>query len=135
MKPKIFEKINIPNNFKIISSVSSFEHIKNSNIVISYNSSTLIEALAARRIVIMPYFVKKIDWNRSLDIKGAVKIITKQSYFISYIEKAILSKTDLMKYYNNKNITKHRNRIIDKYFFNSDRKANLRMVNFLEKNI
>ncbi len=80
-KPRIFENIYIPKNFKIVSSASGFQHIKNSNVVISYNSSTLIEALAAKKIVLMPFFDKKIDWNRSLDVKGGVKVITKQSKF------------------------------------------------------
>jgi len=40
-----------------------------------------------------------------------------------------------MDFYKNQKVIKARNRVIDKYFFNSDGKADIRMVNFLEKKI
>ena len=135
IKPNIFERVKIPDNFKIISSASSFWHLKNSDVVISYNSSTLIEGLAAKKIVVMPYFSKKIDWNRSLDVRGAVKVTTNQHDFKKYIKKIVTSKKYLADFYKNKKIMRSRKRIIQKYFFNSDGKADIRMLNFLEKNI
>jgi len=135
IKPRIFKHVNIPKNFKIVSSASSFWHLKKSNVVISYNSSTLIEGLAAKKIVIMPDYSKKIDWNRSLNVKGAVKVITNQHVFEKYIKEIINSKINLMDFYKNQKVIKARNRVIDKYFFNSDGKADIRMVNFLEKKI
>lgn len=135
IKPHIFKHINIPENFKIVSSASSFWHLKKSDVVLSYNSSTLIEGLAAKKIVIMPVFSKKIDWNKSLDVKRAVKVITNQKVFEKYIKEIINSKINHIDFYKNQKVIKARNHVIDKYFFNSDGKADKRMVNFLEKNI
>ena len=83
----------------------------------------------------MPYFSKKIDWNRSLDVRGAVKVTTNQHDFKKYIKKIVTSKKYLADFYKNKKIMRSRKRIIQKYFFNSDGKADIRMLNFLEKNI
>ena len=62
-------------------------------------------------------------------------MITNQKVFEKYIKEIINSKINHIDFYKNQKVIKARNHVIDKYFFNSDGKADKRMVNFLEKNI
>ena len=130
--PKIFSKIETPKNFIISSSPTAYKFITNSNIVLSYNSSTLIEAMAAKKLVILPYFHGRIDWNKCIDVRGVANILKTENKFKIFIETFINDKKKFLKIYSEKSKRKARKRIIDKYFFNSDGNAGKRMINFLE---
>jgi hypothetical protein len=131
--PNFLGSLKLPINFNISSSPTAYKYIENSNIVLSYNSSTLIEGIAAKKLVILPFFDGPIDWRRCLNVKGAAKIILTRTKLKKYIESFINEHSKFNKIYSFKSTIRSRKKIIDKYFFNSDDKASKRMINFLEK--
>ena len=132
--PKILNKLELPKNFKCYASPTAYDFISSSNIVLSYNSSTLIEAMAAKKLVLLPFFDGKVDWNKCLNIKGGAKILYSKLEFKKYIESFINDHKKFYSLYNSRTKKKARKDIIDKYFFNSDGNAGERMIKFLEQN-
>ena len=88
--------------------------------------------MAAKKLVILPYFHGRIDWNKCIDVRGVANILKTENKFKIFIETFINDKKKFLKIYSEKSKRKARKRIIDKYFFNSDGNAGKRMINFLE---
>ena len=138
--PNRKEYVKLPENIKIHYFGVGHKLLKESKVVIAWNTTSILEAIAANRFVLLPYFHKK---NKSLKKEDEMLLnLKKQNYGYSennfsmkkkYSKKLdyfIKKKYDKNITYNNKYSLKHK--IINKII---DNQASLRLNNFIKKNL
>lgn len=126
------EYVNLPKNIKIKYDGIGHQLLKNSKVVIAWNTTAIIEAIAANRFILLPYFHK----NEKKFRKENELILNLKSENYGYSEEDFYEKLDFFvkkKYemtqiYNN-------NFSLDYYLGNKDNKADFRLDLFLKKNV
>ena len=79
IKSKIGDKFdkneyrNLPKNVKLITSGTGQKFLKNSKVVIGWNTTAIIEAIAANRFLLLPYFFKKNKLLKKIQLKLKLK--------------------------------------------------------------
>jgi len=123
---------NLPENIKILYTGVGHKFLKKSKIVIGWNTTAILEGIAANRFILMPYFFKK---NIKLKKKDELNLnLSKKSYahsekdFYDKLYYLTKKKYNINKTYNNQSSIKY-------YLGNSDNRAGLRLDRFLKKNI
>ena len=122
---------NLPKNVQIKKNGAGHEFLKNSKIVIAWNTTSLLEAIAANRFLLLPYFHKDKKFKKNYELNLKLK---KNNY--GYSENDFYNKLNLYidKKYNKNNI--FNNQYALKYYAgNHDNKADLRLNNFIVDNL
>ena len=110
---------------------SSNELIKNASLVISFNSTGILESLCSKKKVIVPNF----NFNNN---KFLQSFTLNLSDSVTYADNKIILKNEILKNINNQNtqsetFSKADREVIDRYIFNSDENASLRFSDTLNK--
>ena len=122
---------NLPKNIKIFNAGVGHGFLQNSKIVIGWNSTIVLEAIAANRFILLPYFHKK---NKFLSESELNFYLKKENY--GYTEKDFYKKlTYFMKRQYKKNKNYNNQKSLDYYLGNINNKAGLRLNNFLIENL
>ena len=125
------EYINLPKNMKVINFGTGHNFLKDSKIVIGWNTTSILEGIAANRFLLIPYFDIKHKNFKKTELKLRLK---KESYAISeidfYKKLSLLIKKNYKqnKIYNNTYSLKH-------HLGNLDNKAGLRLNKFIRDNL
>jgi len=125
------EYFNLPDNIKIIDHGAGHTLLKESKVVIGWNTTSVLEGIAANRFILIPYFHKK---NKSLK-QAELKLGLNKSCYVN-LEKNFTDKLSSLikkdykkdKIYNNLNSLNY-------HLGNYDSKAGLRLNRFLKKNL
>ena len=122
---------NLPENIKVIYEGAGHALLKDSKVVIGWNSTIILEAIAANRFILLPYFHKKnkILNKCELDFK-----LNKKNY--GYSEQDFYMKLQNFikeKYYSHKVNNDHRS--LEYYLGNSKNNAEKKLNKFIIKNI
>ena len=130
--PNKKEYSKLPDNVKIQYFGTGHKLLKDSKVVIAWNTTAILEAIAANRFVLLPYFHKK---NYNLKKKDELLLNLKtQNYgytkknFYEKLEFFIKKKYDKKFTYNNQYSLKY-------HLGNADNKAGLRLDKFIRKNL
>jgi len=125
---KMKQYFNLPKNIKIQTHGLGHDLLAKSKVVIGWNTTAILEAIAANRFILLPYFNKK-DKKLELSLK-----IKNQNYGFSeddfYKKLCIFVK----KKYKTNQINNSLNSL-NYYLGNKDNKAHLRLDRFIKKNI
>ena len=79
IKSKIGDKLdkneyrNLPKNIRLITSGTGQIFLKNSKVVIGWNTTAIMEAIAANRFLLLPYFFKKDNVSKKNELKLKLK--------------------------------------------------------------
>ncbi|MFL2891566.1 MAG: hypothetical protein ACJZ4B_02575 [Candidatus Pelagibacter sp.] len=120
---------NLPNNCSFEVQNPGHKYLKDSKVVICFNSTILFEAIMANREVIIPNFgIDRSKLNEFI-LKSPNKFADTKEYFFDMIDK------DLNKPYKVKNFSEEEKECVDFYLGNSDGKAGIRLKKFIEGNI
>lgn len=123
---------NYPKNIKIHRYGVGHNLLDNSKVVIGWNSTALMEGIAANRLILLPYFhSKKNTFKNEHELTLKLK---DENY--GYSEKDLYKKLDYLinkKY--NKNIIYNNQYSLKYYLGNEDNMANLRLDKFIKKNL
>lgn len=125
------EYFNLPKNIKIIDHGAGHTLLKESKIVIGYNTTSVLEAIAANRFILIPYFHKKNKFLKHAELKLGLNkscYVNLENDFINMLSSLIKKDYKKDKIYNNLNA-------LDYHLGNSDSKADLRLNKFLKKNL
>jgi len=127
-----FKYFKFPNNIKIYRFGVGHSLIKHSKVVIGWNTTAIIESIAANRFILIPYFhLKKNNLNKKYELILKLK---KKNY--GYSENDFYEKLNnlIFKKYNKKII--HNNLYsLKNYMGNEDNMANYRLNEFITKNL
>lgn len=137
IKTKIGDKFdkneyrNLPKNVKLITSGTGQKFLKNSKVVIGWNTTAIIEAIAANRFLLLPYFFKKNKLSKKIQLKLKLK---KNNYGFS--ENDFYKK---LYFFTKKNYKRKKiynsSYSLEYYLGNSDNNAGKRLNNFLKSNL
>ena len=137
IKSKIGDKLdkneykNLPKNIKLFTSGTGQIFLKNSKVVIGWNTTAILEGIAANRFMLLPYFFKKNKISKSIELKLNLK---KDNYGFS--ESDFYKKLD---FFNKKNYKKNKiynnSFSLEYYLGNSSNNAGQRLNNFLKNNL
>ncbi len=122
---------NLPKNIKIYKSGVGHVFLKDSKVVIGWNSTAILEAIAANRFILLPYFFKKNKFSQESELKLGLK---KENY--GYSENDFLKKLNFL--FNRKYVIRNKyNNLnsLDYYLGNSKNDAGLRLNKFLTNNL
>ena len=122
---------NLPNNIKLHYYGAGHQLLENSKIVIAWNTTAILEGIAANRFILLPYFDAKNDIKKENEL-----ILKLKNENYGYSENDFYEKLDffIKKKYQKKQI--YNNQYALKYHLgNADDKAHLRLNRFLIKNI
>lgn len=126
------EYFNLPKNIKIISHGAGHELLEDSKVVIAWNTTSIIEGIAANRFILLPYFHSK---NKNFKKENELKLkLRNENYgyseqdFYKKLETFIKRKYKINEKYNNQHSLKY-------YLGNQDNGSDLRLDKFLRKNI
>ena len=129
-----YTKINSNNikNLKIISNANTHQLIYESGLIMSFNSSTVVEAVALKKPVVVPLFDEADEFKGSL--------FKKHVYFKDYFNQFFIAKSKkdlelyLIKYLNNELPSiKINNDFIKYYIGEIDGNSTQRLINFISK--
>ena len=124
--------LHLPKNIKVHHSGTGHKLLENSKIIIAWNTTSILEGIASNRLILLPYFHKK-----SSNLKKRDELILKlKNKNYGYSENDFYKKNNyfvkkkyiINKVYNNQYSLKY-------YLGNEDNKANLRLNNFIQKNL
>ena len=105
--------------------------MKNSKVVIGWNTTAIIEAIAANRFLLLPYFFKKNKLSKKIQLKLKLK---KNNYGFS--ENDFYKK---LYFFTKKNYKRKKiynsSYSLEYYLGNSDNNAGKRLNNFLKSNL
>jgi hypothetical protein len=121
----------LPKNIKVYRVGAGHTFLKDAKVVIAWNTTSILEAMAANRFVLLPYFYKKTKLFRDTELKLGLK---KSSYGLNKDD--FYKKLNLfikMKY--NKNIINNNLQPLKYYLGNKDNKSGLRLNKFLKDNL
>ena len=123
--------VNLPKNINVIYSGAGHELLRDSKIVIGWNTTYILEAIAANRFILLPYFFKKNNLNQNKELNLNLK---KKNYGFN--------ETDFYKklnYFLNKdykiNITNNDHSALKYYLGNADNKAVIKLNKFIKNNL
>ena len=122
---------NLPNNIKLHYYGAGHQLLENSKIVIAWNTTAILEGIAANRFILLPYFDAKNNIKKENEL-----ILKLKNENYGYSENDFYEKLDffIKKKYQKKQI--YNNQYALKYHLgNADDKAHLRLNRFLIKNI
>ena len=137
IKTKIGEKINtneykdLPKNIRVFDKGTGHKYLKDSKVVIAWNTTAILEGMAENRFILLPYFGKKNKITNSIELQLNLK---KQSYGKN--ESDFYKKLDSFmkkKYYKNK--INNNLGTLNYYLGNADNKAGLRLSKFIKRNL
>lgn len=122
--------LNLPKNIEVIFGGVGHQLLKNSKVVIGWNTTSIMESMAANRFILLPYFhVNKKDFNIDNELLLKLK---KKNYgyspndFYNKLEYFVNLKYDKNKVYNNKYSLKY-------YLGDVDNHSNLKLNNFIKE--
>lgn len=130
--PNAKQYLNLPNNIRLQYFGVGHQFLEKSKVVIAWNTTAILEGIAANRFILLPYFHKKDDnYRKKNELK--IKLRNKNYGYSEYdFYKKLLS---FIKKNYNKN-TVYNNQYSLKYHLNNaDNKASLRLNKFFIKNI
>ena len=126
------EYLNLPNNIELKYFGPGHQLLEKSKVVIGWNTTAILEGIAANRFILIPYFHAK---NNNLQKDNELTLKLKNENF-GYSESDFYNKLD---FFMNKQYKKneiYNNQYSLKYHLgNDDNKASLRLDRFLSKNI
>ena len=137
IKSKIGDKLdkneyrNLPKNIRLITSGTGQIFLKNSKVVIGWNTTAIMEAIAANRFLLLPYFFKKDNVSKKNELKLKLKKNNygfSESDFYKKLNFFVKKKYKEKKIYNNLYSLEY-------YLGNSDNNAGKRLNNFLKSNL
>lgn len=126
------EYLNLPKNIKLKYFGPGHQLLENSKVIIAWNTTAVLEAIAANRFILIPYFkIKNKKFKKKYELKLKLRNVN-----YGYSEKDFYKKLDfyIKKIY--KKDKNNNNQYSLKYHLgNSDNKASLRLNRFLISNI
>jgi len=130
--PNTKQYLNLPKNIKIHYFGPGHKLLKDSKVIIAWNTTAILEAIAANRFILLPYFHKK---NYILKKKDEMLLnLKKQNY--GYSENNFYEKLNyFIKKKYDKNITYNNQYSLQYHLGNMDNQASLRLNNFIKKNL
>ena len=124
--------LKLPKNIKIKYYGTGHNLLKDSKVVIGWNTTAILEAIAANRFILLPYFHKK---NYNFRKQDELLLNLKQINY-GHSENDFIKKLDyLMSQKYNKKIIYNNQYSLKYYLGNADNKADLRLDRFIRKNI
>ena len=125
------EYLNLPDNIKIFHLGAGHTLLKESKVVIGWNTTSVLEGIAANRFILIPYFHKKNKFLKQAELKLGIN----KSCYVN-LEKNFTNKlSSLIKKDYKKNQNYHNLDALKYHLGNSDNKANLRLNRFIKKNL
>lgn len=128
---KLSEYKNLPRNMIIKKFGAGHEFLRNSKIVIGWNTTSILEGIAANRFVLIPYFYRKSRLFKLSELKLNLK---NKNY--GYSENNFSKKLNFFlkkNYESKKNYNKQSS--LKYYLGNHDNKAGFRLNKFIKENI
>ncbi|MDB2618013.1 hypothetical protein N9Y88_05810, partial [Candidatus Pelagibacter bacterium] len=124
--------LNLPKNINVIFDGVGHQLLENSKVIIAWNTTAIMEGIAANRFILLPYY----HFNKNNFRKENELILNLKNKNYGYSEQDFYEKLDyFIKKRYNKNIN-YNNRFSLKYYLgNADNKASLRLDSFIKKNI
>ena len=122
---------NLPKNMKIVSTGTGHEYLKDSKVVIAWNTTSVLEGIAANRFILMPYFATKNKFSKMVELQLNLK---KQSYGKNENDFYKKLNSLMKKKYNNNKINNNLSSL-NYYLGNADNKSGLRLDKFIKKNL
>ena len=124
--------LNLPQNIKINYFGAGHELLRDSKVIIGWNTTALLEGIAANRFILLPYFLEHFDFKNKDELLN-LKLKSKNFGYSEndFYKKLILfmgKKYDKNQTYNNQHSLKY-------HLGNSDNKADLRLDKFIRNNI
>jgi hypothetical protein len=122
---------NLPKNIKFLTEGAGHKYLKFSKVVIAWNTTSLLEAIAANRFILVPYFHSGTKFHEKFQLKLKLK---KNNY--GYTEKDFYKKLNLLinsKY--NSGFFQNNLQSLEYYLGNKDNKAGLRLNKFIQNNL
>ena len=124
--------LNLPKNIKYEYDGTGHHLLETCKVVIGWNTTAILEGIAANRFILLPYFYSKKnklkkDCELTLKLKNENYGYTEDDFYkkLDFFVKKKYTKNQI---YNNQYALKH-------YLHNSDNKAGLRLFQFIKKNI
>lgn len=127
-QPELFNQKNI----KVIHGGSALNLIMNSAVICSFNSTILLEGLAAGLPVVAPNYMEAIDekyQQYKLNFNSAITLANNTNELKKLIKEFALKKT------HNNNLSQDARQILNKYLFNLDGMASSRVRYYLENQL
>ncbi len=125
------EYLDLPDNIKIIDHGAGHTLLKESKVVIGWNTTSVLEGIAANRFILIPYFHKKNKFLKQAELKLGLNkscYVNSENDFINKLSSLIKKDYKKDKIYHNLNA-------LDYHLGNSDSKAGSRLNRFLKKNL
>ena len=122
---------NLPKNIKLYKFGVGHKFLENSKIVIGWNTTSVLEGIAANRFMLLPYFFKKNKISKKIQLNLKLK---KENY--GYSENDFYKKLNffVQKEYKS-NVSYNNSFPLDYYLGNSNNDAKSKLNKFLTKNI
>jgi len=105
--------------------------LKESKIVIGWNTTSVLEGIAANRFILIPYFHKKNKFLKQAELKLGLN----KSCYVNLENDFTHKLSSLIKKDYKKNKIYYNLNALDYHLGNSDGKAGLRLNKFLKKNL
>ena len=125
------EYFNLPENIKVIDYGAGHTLLKESKIVIGWNTTSVLEGIAANRFILIPYFHKKNKFLKQAELKLGLN----KSCYVNLENDFTHKLSSLIKKDYKKNKIYYNLNALDYHLGNSDGKAGLRLNKFLKKNL
>lgn len=125
------EYFNLPENIKVIDYGAGHTLLKESKIVIGWNTTSVLEGIAANRFILIPYFHKKNKFLKQAELKLGLN----KSCYVNLENNFTNKLSSLIKKDYKKNKIYYNLNVLDYHLGNSDSKAGLRLNRFLKKNL
>ncbi len=125
------EYFNLPENIRIIDYGAGHTLLKESKIVIGWNTTSVLEGIAANRFILIPYFHKKNKFLKQAELKLGLN----KSCYVNLENDFTHKLNSLIKKDYKKNKIYYNLNVLDYHLGNSDSKAGLRLNKFLKKNL
>jgi len=122
---------NLPKNIKIYDKTTGHKFLKNSKIIIAWNTTAILEAIAANRFILLPNY-----YNKKKNLESAVLKLKLKEENYGLSEKDFIKKLRLFinKKYNKDKINNNRKSL--KYYLGNEKNdARLRLNNFIINNM
>ena len=124
--------LDLPSNIKLQYFGAGHQLLEKSKVVIAWNTTAILEGIAANRFILLPYFHSK---KNNLKKENELMLKLKDENY-GYSENDFYKKLDFfMKNKYDKNKTYNNHYSLKYHLGNSDNKADLRLSRFLNKNI
>ncbi len=125
------EYFNLPENIRIIDYGAGHTLLKDSKIVIGWNTTSVLEGIAANRFILIPYFHKKNKFLKQAELKLGLN----KSCYVNLENDFTHKLNSLIKKDYKKNKIYYNLNVLDYHLGNSDSKAGLRLNKFLKENL